>query len=73
MWLGLALAKKPSASSRRQSSGKVGVLSITASLSLQALPGLSYRNLDLPALHWVLLRLGCALTLPILVMHLLLI
>lgn len=42
-----------------------------ASFSLWALPGLSYRHLDKPGLHWALLRPACALTLPILVMHLL--
>lgn len=57
-WALPCLSKEPLASSRRLSSGKVGVVSVTASLSLWALPGLSYRHLVLPALHWVLLRLG---------------
>lgn len=52
-------------------SWQVGLASGMASFSLWALPGLSYRHLDKPGLHWALLRPACALTLPILVMHLL--
>lgn len=71
-WLGLGLTKEPSASPRRLLSGKVGEASVTVALAW-ALPGLPYRQLDLAALHWVLLGRSCTLTLPILVMHLLLI
>lgn len=71
-WLGLGLTKEPSASQRKLTSGKVGVASVTASLRLgPAWP--SYRQLDLAVLHWVLLGRSSTLTLPILVVHLLLI